>query len=165
MKFFSKSFSKPTLVSVATYSFVFSVCVKGVYLYESQHPLKEELLSVHGSVRNVRLGGQGKSTSLQIESKYGMHRYSSYYGTVWTGMERIQVGDVVDLFAERNRLNKNEFMQGKSFYIWELIHQNQILINYKDVRKMVQGKEAILNRYINLWLVISIIFLIVVASL
>ncbi len=97
---------KTTLLSVAAYAFVFAVCAKGVYFYERQHPVKEELLSVHGLVRNVRLGGQGKSTSLQIESKYGTHRYSSYCGKVWHGMKRIQHGNLVDLLAERNRLKK-----------------------------------------------------------
>jgi hypothetical protein len=162
VKFFSKCLNKTTLLSVAAYAFVFAVCAKGVYFYESQHPLKEELFSVHGAVRNVRLGGQGKSTSLKIESKYGTHRYSSYYGKVWPGMELIKHGDLIDLLAERNRLNKNEFSEGKRFYIWELTHQDQIIINYEDVRKMIQGKEAIVNRYINLWLATGFFFLVVV---
>ena len=138
-----------------------SVCAKGVYFCVSQHPLKEELLSVQGIIREVYLGGQGKVTSLQIKSEHGTHRYSSYYGKVWPGMERIQPGDRVDLLAERNRLNKNEFINGKRYYIWELIHRHQIIINYEDVRDMVQGKEATVNRYINLWLVTSFIFLII----
>lgn len=77
-------------------------------------------------------------------------------------MERIQPGDRVDLLAERNRLNKNEFISGKRYYIWELIHRQQIIIDYEDIREMVQGKEATANRYINLWLATSFIFLLVV---
>ncbi|MHC4270165.1 MAG: hypothetical protein ACYSWS_09030 [Planctomycetota bacterium] len=157
-----KFFSKLTLVSVAAYAFVFAVCAKGVYFYESQHPVKEELLSVHGSVRNVRLGGQGKATRMLIESKHGAHRYSSYYGKVWPGMERIQVGDTVDVLAEKDRLNRNEFINGKRYYIWELIHQQQIIITYEDVKKVVKGKEDIINKYFNLWLATSFIFLAVV---
>ncbi len=91
-----------------------------------------------------------------------MHSYSSYYGKVWPGMELIQHGDLIDLLAERNRLNKNEFIQGKSFYIWELIHRNQKIISYEDVLELVQGKEAIINKYINLWLATSFVFLAVV---
>ncbi|NOR65059.1 MAG: hypothetical protein GQ468_03480, partial [Candidatus Scalindua sp.] len=102
---------------------MFAVCAKGVSFYANQHPLKEELLSVHGTIKDVRLGGLGKATSLQIKSEHGTHRYSSYYGKVWQGMERIQSGDRVDLLAERNRLNKNEFIAGKRYYIWELIHR------------------------------------------
>ncbi len=161
MKLTGKHLKKFTLVSVAAYIFMLSVCAKGVYFCVSQHPLKEELLSVQGIIREVYLGGHGKATTLQIESEYGTHRYSSYYGKVWPGMERIQPGDRVDLLAERNRLNKNEFINGKRYYIWELIHRHQIIINYEDVRDMVQGKEATVNRYINLWLVTSFIFLIV----
>ncbi len=164
MKFITKRLKKLTLVSVAAYAFMFAVCAKGVYYYESQHPLKEELLSVHGIVKNVRLGGQGKATSLQIKSEYGTHRFSSYYGKVWPGMERIQRGDRVDLLAERNRLNKNEFIAGKRYYAWELIHRNQIIINYEDVLNLVQGKEAIINKYINFWLAISFILLVIVYS-
>ncbi len=152
---------KLTLVSAAAYFFMFAVCAKAVYLYASQHPLKEELLSVHGIIKDVHLGGQGKATTLQIESEHGTHRYFSYYGKVWPGMERIQAGDQVDLLAERNRLNKFELITGKRYYIWELIHRQQIIINYEDVRDMVQGKEATANRYINLWLVTSFIFLII----
>ena len=162
MKLITKRLKKLTLVSVAVYVFMFAVCAKGVYFYANQHPLKEELLSVQGIIKDVRLGGHGKATSLKIKSEYGTHRYSSYYGKVWQGMERIQPGDRVDLLAERNRLNKNEFIAGKRYYIWELIHRNQIIINYEDVREMIQGKEAIVNRYINLWLATSFIFLVVV---
>ncbi|MHC4308088.1 MAG: hypothetical protein ACYSR7_05645 [Planctomycetota bacterium] len=162
MKLITKRLKKLTMVSVAAYVFMFAVCAKGVSFYANQHPLKEELLSVHGIIKDVRLGGQGKATSLQIKSEHGTHRYSSYYGKVWRGMERIQSEDRVDLLAERNRLNKNEFIAGKRYYIWELIHRNQIIINYEDVRKMIQGKEAIVNRYINLWLATGFFFLVVV---
>ena len=158
---FGRHLKKITLVSVAAYVFMFAVCAKGVYFYESQHPLREKLLSVDGIVGDVHLGGHGKATRLQIESEYGTHRYSSYYGKVWPGMEHIQPGDRVDLLAERNRLNKNELIDGKRYYIWELIHRHQIIINYEDVREMVQGKEATANRYINLWLAISFIFLLI----
>ena len=159
MKLIGKRFKKFTLVSVAAYVFMFAVCAKGVYLYASQHPLKEELLSVQGIIRDVHLGGQGKATALQIESEHGIHRYSSYYGKVWPGMERIQAGDQVNLRAERNKLNPNELITGKQYYIWELTHRHHLIIRYEDVRDMVQGKEATANRYINLWLVTSFILL------
>ena len=107
---------------------MFAICTKGVHFYASRHPPKEKLLSIHGIIRDVRLGGQGKATTLQIESEYGTHRYSSYYGMVWPGMERIQSGDRVDLLVERNRLNKSEFIDGKRYYIWELKHKDQIII-------------------------------------
>lgn len=138
---------------------MFAISAKGVYFYVNQYPGKEDLLSVHGIVRDVSLGGDGRSTSMQIESEYGLHRYSSYYGKVWPGMDHIQTGDHVFLLAERNRLNKNEIFEGKRYYIWELIHQNQIIVNYEDMRVMVEGKEAIVNRYINICLVVSSILL------
>lgn len=150
------------MVSVTAYAFMFAICAKGVSFYAGKHPLKEELLSVHGIIRDVHLGGQGKATRLQIESKYGTHRYSSYYGKVWPGMERIQPGDRVDLLAEGDRLNKYEFIVGKRYYIWELVHRNQIVINCEDVREMVQAKEATANRYINLWLATSFLFFLAV---
>jgi hypothetical protein len=140
---------------------MFAVCAKGVYLYASQHLLKEELLSVEGFVRDVRLGGQGKATALRIESQHGTHRYSSYYGKVWPGMERIQAGDQVSLLAERKRLNTNELITGRQYYIWELTHRRGLIINYEDVRDMVQGKEATANRYINLWMATSLVLLLV----
>ena len=160
MKLFAdKSFEKLTLLSVAFYIFMLAVCAKGVYLYANQHPSEEELLVVTGIVRDVRLGGDGSATRLKVESEHGTRRYSSYYGIVWPGMERIRPGDRVELLAERNRLNKNELIEGKSYYIWGLVHQQQRLIHYADVRELVQGKEATINRYINRWLAASLLFL------
>lgn len=164
VRLFGRQLKKPTLVSVAAYAFVFAICAKGIHFYASQHPPKEELLSVHGVVKGVHLGGDGKATRLRIESEYGTHRYSSYYGKVWPGMERIQPGDQVDLLAERNRLKRNELVEGRSYYIWELIHRQQIIIKYEDILKMVQSKEATANRYINLWLATSFVFLLVAYS-
>ena len=161
MKLTGKPLEKLTLLSVSAYVFVFAVCAKGIFYYANQYPLKEELLAVHGMIRDVRLGGQGSVTVLKIESEYGIHRYSSYYGKVWPGMERIQPGDQVDLLAERDRLNKNELIEGKRYYIWELIHRQQRIINYENVLEMVQGKEATVNRYINIWLAASCILLLV----
>lgn len=140
---------------------MFAVCAKGVYLYASQHPLKEELLSVQGIITDVHLGGEGKATALQIKSEHGTLHYSSYYGIVWPGMERIHAGDQVNLLAERKKLNRNELIVGKQYYIWELTHRHHLIIRYEDVRDMVQGKEATVNRYINLWLATSFIFLII----
>jgi hypothetical protein len=158
----NKRHKKLTLISVAAYAFIFAVCAKGVFFYANQHPPKEDLLSVHGLIREVRLGGSGKATTLQIESEYGTHRYSSYYGKVWPGMERIRPGDQVDLLAEKNRLNRNEIIEGKCYYIWELKHRDQIIFDYEDVHQLVQGKETTMNRYINYWLAASFIFLFVV---
>ena len=105
------------------------------------------------------LGGQGNATTLRVESEYGTNRYLSYYGIVWPGMERIQLGDPVDLLVERDKLNKNELIGGKRYYIWELIHGQEIVISYESVRGIVLGKEVTINRYINLWLAISFVFL------
>ncbi len=111
MKLITKRLKKLTLVSVAAYIFMFAVCTKGVYFYANQHPLKEELRSVHGIIKDVRLGGQGKATSLQIKSEHGTHRYSSYYGKVRQGIGRIQSGDRVELLAERSSCH--------SLYFWQ----------------------------------------------
>ena len=96
MKLITKRLKKLTLVSVAAYVFMFAVCAKGVYFYANQHPLKEELRSVHGIIKDVRLGGQGKATSLQIKSEHGTHRYSSYYG---------KFGRVWGVFSQETVLN------------------------------------------------------------
>lgn len=148
-----------TLVTVAAYAFILALCVKGVFLYENQHAPKEELLYIHGAVTEIRLGGHGNATTLQVESQHGTRRCSSYYGKVWPGMERIQLGDQVDLLVERDKLNKNELIGGKRYYIWELIHGEEIIISYEGVREIVLGKEATINRYIDLWLAISFVVL------
>ena len=100
-----------------------------MFFYETQHSLKEELLPIRGIVKEVRLGGQGNATTLKIESEHGTNRYSSYYGIVWPGMEHIQLGDQVDLLVERNKLNKNELISGKHYYIWELMYGQEIIIS------------------------------------
>lgn len=161
MNLFGTHFKKLTLASAAAYVFILAICVKGVFLYENKHPLKEELLSIHGTVKDVRLGGQGNATTLHVESVHGTNRYSSFYGIVWPGMERIQLGDPIDLLAERNKLNKNELITGKRYYIWELIYGQEIIISYEDVRKLVLGKESTINRYIDLWMAISLVFLLI----
>ena len=161
MKFFANSFRKLTLLSVTGYLFLFAIAAKGVSLYASQHPVKEDLIVFDGIVKKTRLGGKGKSTSLQIKSHNGTHVYSSYYGIVWPGMERIRLDDRVHILAEGNKLNKNELIAGKSYYIWELIHRDQVIVSYDDIHELVNSKEDSLNRYINGILVVSAIFLLI----
>jgi hypothetical protein len=131
------------------------MAAKGVSLYATQHPSKEELLSIYGIVRQVRIGGQGKATFFHIETVSRTHRYSSYYGKVWPGMERIHTGDRMNVLAERNRMSKDELINGKRYYIWELIHRGRVIVSYEDVSQMVQNKETAINRYINSFLVAS----------
>lgn len=160
MKRIAEQLKELTFLKIAAYFFILAVCAKAVYIYVNNHPSKDELLYVRGTVTQIRLGGQGKATNLEVKSRNGTHIYSSYYGKVWPGMDRIEVKDKVEIYAERNKLNKNEFISGKRYYIWELIHKNQIIINYDDVMKLVHEKESIINRYINYWLVISIFLMI-----
>jgi hypothetical protein len=150
---------KLTLLKAAGYFFMFAVCAKLVYFVEAGHPAKEKLMPVQGVVREVKIGGQGSSTYLKIKSQPGTHRYSSYYGKDWPGMERIRPGDRVDLLVERNRLNKNELFSGKQYYIWELVHRDQVIIRYEDIHTLVRDKDAIANRFINIWLAVSFTFL------
>ena len=105
MKFVVNRFKKLTLLSTAGYIFIFSLAAKGVFLYGAQHPSKKDLIFVSGVVKQLRLGGQGKATFFRIESDRGTHHYSSYYGKVWPGMERIHLEDRVQILAERNKLN------------------------------------------------------------
>jgi len=50
---------------------------------------------------------------------------------------------------------------GKHYYIWELMYGKEIIISYEDVHEIVLAKEATINRYINLWLAISFVFLLI----
>jgi len=161
MKSYGNSFKKLTLLSAAGYIFIFAIAAKGIALYGSQHPQKEDLLSVNGIVRKVRLGGEGKATYIQIDVKGITNRYSSYYGIVWPGMENIQEGDTVNMLAERNKLSRDELISGKQYYIWELIHRNRVIVAYEDVYELVRSRENILNRYINSFLKISSALLII----
>ena len=159
MKFIVNRFKKPTLLSTAGYIFIFALAAKGVFLYGAQHPSKNNLIFVNGVVKKLKLGGQGKSTYFKIESDLGIHHYSSYYGKVWPGMERIQVEDRVQMLAERSKLNRGEILTGKQYYIWELIHENEIIVPYEDVRNLVKGKEETINQYANVALACSTAFL------
>ena len=161
MKFFANRFKKLTLLSVVGYLIIFAIAAKGVSLYATQHPSKEDLIVVDGIVKKMRLGGNGKSTSFEIKSHNGTHVYSSYYGVVWPGMERIRLHDRVHVLAERNKLNKNELITGKRYYIWELIHREQVIFSYDDIRELVNGKEESFNRYLNGILAVSAIFLLI----
>jgi len=89
----------------------------------------------------------------------GTHHYSSYYGKVWPGMERIHIKDQVQMLAERNKLKRGELLTGKQYYIWELIHENQVIVSYEDICNLVKGKEENLNQYAKVILACSAIFL------
>ena len=149
------------MLSAAAYVFVLALAAKGIFLYGAQHPPREELLFVQGTVKEVRLGGEGKSTWFQIESNGGTHRYSSYFGTVWPGMERIHPQDAVQILAERNKLNNRELITGKQYYIWELVHNNQVIVTYDDIRTLVEGPESTANRYANGVVAASLVFLLI----
>jgi hypothetical protein len=153
---------KLTLLKTACYFFIFAICAKLIYFVEANHPAKDKLMPVQGVVREVKIGGEGSSTYLKIESPAGTHRYSSYYGKDWPGMESIRTGDRVELLVERDKLNKNEMFTGKQYYIWELVHQDQVIIRYEDIYLLVQDKDALANRFINIWLAVSFVFLVVV---
>ena len=140
---------RPTLFQVAVYLFIITLAAKGIIYYGSQHPPKERLLSVDGMVREVRLGGQGNATWLMVESDGETLRYSSYYGRLWPGMERIGDGDRVQVLAERDRINRNELFTGRQYYIWELLHDGEVVVPYDDVRAQVETQEATLDRYVN----------------
>ena len=111
--------------------------------------------------RLFKLGGGGSSTSFQIEVEGKINRYSSYYGKVWPGMEHIKKGDRVYMLAERNKLSRGEFITGKQYYIWELIHRNCVIVSYEDVHELVGGKEQVVNQYINIYLYVSAVLLII----
>lgn len=141
---------------------MFTLVAKGVFLFAFQHPSKEELLSVQGIIKQVRLGGQGKSTSFLIESEKGTFRYSSYYGKVWPGMELVRPEDLVQVLVEKDKLNKDELISGKKYYIWELIHNDKVIVAYDDVRDLVEGKETTVNKYVNGILIASAVFFLIV---
>jgi hypothetical protein len=135
---FAGKFKPFKSLSTAGYIFALALAAKLIFLYGSQHPAKYELLPVNGLVQEVRLGGNGKSTAFRIESDHGTHRYSSYFGKVWPGMERIEFGDRVQILAERKKLNRNEIISGKEYYIWEIIHHGEIILTY-DSLNIVQA--------------------------
>ena len=74
-------------------------------------------------------------------------------------MESIEPGDMVQILAERKRLNRDEIISGKEFYIWEIVHNNQVILTYDTVWAQVSQKDAAINRYANFILAASIVFL------
>jgi hypothetical protein len=63
------------------------------------------------------------------------------------------------MLAERNKLKRGELLTGKQYYIWELIHENQVIVSYEDICNLVKGKEENLNQYAKVILACSAIFL------
>ena len=162
IKVIKKKSQKLTLLQCAGYFFMFAVCAKMIVYVETNHPAYENLLPVQGVVHEVKLGGPGSSTYLKVESRDGIHRYSSYFGEDWPGMEFIRMGDRVSLLVERSKFNKKELITGKEYYIWELIHQGRMIIRYEDVSELVQDKELLMLKFIHLWLFISFFILVIV---
>jgi hypothetical protein len=161
-KFIRNKTKKLTLLKAAGYFFIFAVCAKMVCFVEANHPSIDKLTPVQGVVREKKIGGEGSSTFLKIETQHGINKYSSYYGKDWSGLEAIRDGDRVDLLVEKDRLNKNELFSGKQYYIWELTHHNQKIIRYEDIRILVEQKDVVANRFINIWMIVSAVFLVVV---
>jgi hypothetical protein len=161
MKFPGIRLKELTLVKAAVYIFLLALCAKGVALYASQHPSKEELVFIEGFVKKVRLGGDGRATRFQIKSGNVTYKCSSYYGKVWPGMEHIQPGDRVTLLIERNKLDRNELIRGKSYYIWQLIHGNNVVVAYEDIHEMVKDKEEAADRFFNGILAVSSVLVVV----
>ena len=164
MRFVAHRLKQLSLLSVTAYLFAIVLAAKGIFLYGSQHPPKADLFLVQGVVKELKLGGGGSSTWFRIETNEKTSRYSSYYGKLWPGMERIQVEDSVRVLAERNKLNKNEILTGRQYYLWELVHDDTIIVDYDDVRELVEGKEATANRYATGALAASALFLIVAST-
>ena len=162
IKYIAGQFKKIKLRSVAWYIFILAIAAKLIFVYGSQHPQKLDLLPVNGLIKEVRLGGHGKSTSFRIESDRGIHRYSSYFGKVWPGMERIEPGDRVQILAERKKLNRNEIISGKEYYIWEIIHHGEIILTYDTVWAQVSQKDAVINRFGSIILSASFVLLAIV---
>jgi hypothetical protein len=67
MQFIVNRFKKLTLLSAAGYIFIFALAAKGVFYYADQHPSKKDLLIVNGVVKQLKIGGQGKSTFFRVE--------------------------------------------------------------------------------------------------
>ena len=65
---------------------------------------------------------------------------------VWPGMENIQLEDKVQILAERNKLNRDELISGKKYYIWGLIHNRQVIVAYNEIWSLVTKKEAKINQ-------------------
>ena len=150
---------KITLLTVAGYFFLFALAAKGIAIYASRHPPLEELFLVNGIVREVRLGVEGSATWFRVEANGETLRYSSYFGVVWPGMVDIHEGDRVQIFAERNKMNRDELFGGRQYYIWELVHDGEIIVAYDDIRSLVEAKEATLDQYVNWILGVSAILL------
>ena len=74
-------------------------------------------------------------------------------------MELINPGDPVEVLVERDNLNKNELITGKKYYIWELIHNDQVVVAYDDVRDLVERTETTVTKYVNGILIASAVFL------
>jgi hypothetical protein len=151
-----------TPLSAAGYFLAFAFCAKAVAVYEGMHPAEDALLRVEGDVATIRLGGNGHSTTLEIQSGDELFSCSSYFGKVWTGMDQIRPGDPVEVLLERNKLNRNEMVTGKRYYIWRLIHEDRTLIEYADVARLVSENEAMIDWYINLWIAVAVVLLAIV---
>ena len=74
-------------------------------------------------------------------------------------MGLIRLDDWVHIFAKKNKLNINELITGKRYYICELTYEDKVLVSYHDIREPVNNKEDILNKYSSEISVLTAIFL------
>jgi hypothetical protein len=143
--------------SAVTWALLFALCAKGVFLYESRHPGREDLLAIEGRVESVHLGGKGSATWLDVSGPQGTRRFGSWFGVDWPGMELLRPGDRVGLLAEHNRLSGTARVETAPYYFWQLIHEGRVIVTYEQVRDLVTETEAEANRWIDLvlWLALA----------
>ena len=77
-------------------------------------------------------------------------------------MERIEPGDRVQILAEKKKLNRNEIMSGKEYYLWEIIHHGEIILTYDAVWAQVSQEDAAINRFGSIILAASLVLLAIV---
>ena len=138
---------------VALYIFLMALFLKGMILWDSTLPARDELIFVRGIVRTARLGGDGSATYLKVEAEGRTRKYSTYHGKVWSGMEMLAEGDVVEMLAEKKKLQWRG--ERDTYWIWDFSADGQKIIEYEEMFIFRQQAGKNQNRFADIVVVVS----------
>ncbi|MEW6715846.1 MAG: hypothetical protein AB1306_12280, partial [Nitrospirota bacterium] len=111
--------------------------MKAVFLLYYSSPPSDNLLSVHGEIQSVFLGGNGKATWLMVRADDRDGRYYSLTGKVWPGMANLRKGDIIDITAwEQPSSRRRAPFVIPEYWIWQMSKGVEIIINPDNVRAL-----------------------------
>lgn len=147
--------SKLSMLKSSLWIFATAILLKAVLLsVYSKTPSDIGLLSVHGEIQSMFLGGNGKATWLTVKNNEHENKYYSFSGKVWPGMFNLKKGDIIDITAWE-KSGARDLQWRREYWIWKLGRGSEIIVNPEDVKAVKEQMDNDINQFSNLALLVS----------